>query len=262
MPDTPDVFTGVLKSTKQGAGVLRDPKRSLRPGPKDVVVPARIIRELQLPVGALVTGTIRKAKREPELVEVQSVCGLSPADFVDRTRFEDLVAVDPNERFRLGDSGNISMRVVDMVAPIGKGTRSLIVSPPKAGKTIMLEQIANAVRKDKPECRIIVLLIDERPEEVTSFKRSVDAEVFSSSSDQTIPEHIELAELTLAHIRTELECGQDVVVLVDSLTRMGRAFNQRGRGSGRTMSGGLEAGALEIPRRFFGLRATSRTAAR
>jgi len=248
-----DIVSGVLKYTKGGAGVLRDPKRSLRAGPKDPIVPAKLIRQYELPQGAMLVGPANKTRREPELIAVDTVCGLPVDEFMERTPFEDLVAIDPNERFRLGDSGNVSMRVVDLVAPIGKGTRSLIVSPPKAGKTVMLEQIANAVRKDDPNCRIIVLLIDERPEEVTAFRRSVDAEVLASSSDQTIPQHIELAELTLAHIRTELECGRDVVVLVDSLTRMGRAFNQRGGGSGRTMSGGLEAGALEIPRRFFGL---------
>jgi transcription termination factor Rho len=145
------------------------------------------------------------------------------------------------------------MRAVDLVAPIGKGTRGLIVSPPKAGKTTMLEQIATAIRAGDAEARIIVLLIDERPEEVTFFRRTVDAEVFASSSDQRLQEHVALSELMLAHIRTELECGHDVVVLLDSLTRMARTFNLQGRGRGRSLSGGLEAGALEIPRRFFGL---------
>jgi transcription termination factor Rho len=145
------------------------------------------------------------------------------------------------------------MRIVDLVAPIGKGTRGMIVSPPKAGKTMLLEHIATAIHAGEPEARIIALLIDERPEEVTHFRRAVQAEVLASSNDQSVQEHIELVELTLAHIRTELECGHDVVVLVDSLTRMGRAFNQRGPGVGRTLSGGLDAGALELPRRFFGL---------
>jgi transcription termination factor Rho len=147
------------------------------------------------------------------------------------------------------------MRIIDLVAPIGKGTRGLIVSPPKAGKTTLLEQIAQGIRAGDPEVRIIVLLIDERPEEVTFFRRTVQAEVFASSSDQRLEEHVALSELMLAHIRTELECGHDVVVLVDSLTRMTRTFNLKGsgRGGGRSLSGGLEAGATEIPRRFFGL---------
>ena len=247
-----DIVTGVLKRAKQG-GVLRDPKRSFRASPKDVIVPPKFIQQFQIPEGATITGPTARPRRDVELTAIESICGMTPEDFTDRTHFDDLVAVDPTERFRLGDSGNMSMRIMDLVAPLGKGTRSLIVSPPKAGKTMLLEQIANAIHASEPETRIIVLLIDERPEEVTGFRRSVQAEVLASSNDQTIPQHIELAELTLAHVRVELECGRDVVILVDSLTRMGRAFNQRGGGSGRTMSGGLEAGALEIPRRFFGL---------
>jgi transcription termination factor Rho len=148
------------------------------------------------------------------------------------------------------------MRLIDLVAPIGKGTRGLIVSPPKAGKTMLLEQIAKAIRTDDPDTRLVVLLIDERPEEVTHFRRATAAEVFASSSDQPVQEHVELSELMLAHIRTELECGCNVVVLVDSLTRLVRAFNlrdSRGRNQSRTLSGGVEAGALQIPRRFFGL---------
>ena len=146
------------------------------------------------------------------------------------------------------------MRIVDLIAPIGKGTRGLIVSPPKAGKTTMLAQLAKAIRADDPKTEIIVLLIDERPEEVTHFKRSVEGvTVVASSIDHTIDEHIELAEILLAYIRTQLECGKDIVVLVDSITRMGRAFNRKGSNTGRIMSGGLESGALEIPRRFLGL---------
>ncbi|MCJ7596143.1 MAG: transcription termination factor Rho, partial [Desulfobacterales bacterium] len=150
-------------------------------------------------------------------------------------------------------SGETSMRIVDLVAPMGKGTRGLIVSPSKAGKTRLLEETAKAIHADDPKTRIIVLLIDERPEEVTYFRRAVEAEIFSSSSDQELHEHLELAEMTLAHVRVDLECGRDVVVLVDSLTRMGRVFNHKGSGSKQTLSGGLGAGALEIPRRFFGL---------
>ena len=145
---------------------------------------------------------------------------------------------------------------MDLLAPIGKGTRGLIVAPPKAGKTTLLEQIARAIRAVEPEARIVVLLIDERPEEMTYFRRAVSAEVFASSSDQSPAEHTALAELMIEHIRTELECGNEVVVLLDSLTRLVRAFNLRGsgrRGAGRTLSGGVDAGALEIPRRFFGV---------
>jgi transcription termination factor Rho len=221
----------------------------------EIHVPARLIRAHGLPKGATVSGPVRQGKPRPQLTAVQSVCGLSPETFQERTPFDQLIPVDPSERFHLAASGDPGMRIVDLVAPIGKGTRGLIVSPPKAGKTLLLEQIAQAIRSGDPQTRLIVLLIDERPEEVTFFRRAVDAEVFASSSDRSLREHVALAELMLAHIRTELECGRDIVVLVDSLTRMARTYNLQGprRGGGRSLSGGLEAGALEIPRRFFGL---------
>ena len=245
--------TGVLKLQKNGSGVLRDPARSFRPGPKDVFVPPMLVRKHDLVEGAFVQGPVRRNRRGMELAQVKRICGMPPREFASRIPYTDLVALTPTERFDLGTTGLKSMRAVDLIAPIGKGSRGLIVSPPKAGKTILLEQLAKAIRASDPEVRIIVLLIDERPEEVTQFRRSVDAEVLASSNDQSVKEHVELAELALAHIRVELECGRDVVVLMDSLTRMGRAFNLKGSGTGRTMSGGVEAGALEIPRRFFGL---------
>jgi len=245
--------SGVLKLIGRGGGVLRDPASSFRRKPGEVFVPAKLIREYRLVEGASLTGQARKGPQGPLLGAVNAVCGLEPEAFMNRAPFSALTAVDPCERFDLASSGFAEMRVVDLVAPLGKGTRGMIVSPPKAGKTMLLEKIARAIDAARPETRIIVLLIDERPEEVTAFRRSVRAEVLASSSDQSVQEHVDLVELTLAHIRTELECGRDVVVLVDSLTRMGRAFNQRGSGVGRTMSGGLEAGALELPRRFFGL---------
>jgi transcription termination factor Rho len=216
-------------------------------------VPPRLVREHKLPEGAAVTGPVRDGKLGPELAIVETVCGLTPEAFQRRTPFNELVAVNPCDRFDLAVTGEMAMRLIDLVAPIGKGTRGLIVSPPKAGKTVLLEQIGRAIRTGDPETKLIILLIDERPEEVTHFRRSLDAEVFASSSDQPLREHVELAELMLAHIRTELECGHDIVVLLDSLTRLSRTFNLRGAGSGRTMSGGLDAGALEIPRRFFGM---------
>ena len=182
-----------------------------------------------------------------------TICALTPEEFKARTPFERLVAIDPHERFRLGDGGNPTMRIVELIAPIGKGTRGLVVAPPKAGKTQILAEIAAAIHRSEPEARIIVLLIDERPEEVTHFRRAVPAEVLASSSDQGLSAHVNLAELTMAHVRCELECGRHVVVLLDSITRMTRAFNLSGRGAGRTMSGGIDAKALEIPRRFFGL---------
>jgi transcription termination factor Rho len=249
------VRTGILKATRRGAGFLYDPAGvfplELEEG--EVLVRPNLVQQYHLVEGATVSGPVRQGKQGLELSAVQSVCGLAPEAFQQRPPFASLVAIDPTERFHLATSGETGMRIIDLIAPIGKGTRGLIVSPPKAGKTILLEQIAQAIRADEPDARIIVMLIDERPEEVTYFRRAVDAQVFASSSDQSLRHHVSLTEFMLAHIRIELECGHDVVVLLDSLTRMCRTFNLRSSARGRTLSGGLEAGALELPRRFFGV---------
>ncbi len=244
--------SGILKLTRKGAGILYNPDTLT----DNVFVPAKFIRDYRLTEGATVTGPVRGGgKKGSELTGVEAVSGLSPKEFQKRTPFRSLIAIDPVDRFNLAAAGETSMRLIDLVAPIGKGTRGLIVSPPKAGKTILLEQIAKAIRAANPETRLIMLLIDERPEEVTHLRRATSAEIFASSSDQPVHEHVELSELMLAHIRTELECGHNVVVLVDSLTRLVRAFNLKGARAGRsrTLSGGVEAEALQIPRRFFGL---------
>ncbi len=245
--------SGVLNYLKQGGGFLRDPSRSFKPCRGDVWVSSKLIREYKLAEGALVTGTSSKGQKSMSLTTVESICGLPPKQFRARALFDRLVAVNPSDRFHLGKNGNITMRIVELIAPIGKGTRGLIVASPKSGKTRILQEIAAAIHASEPEARIIVLLIDERPEEVTDFRRNVKAEVLASSNDQSIESHVNLAEMTLAHVRCELECGRDIVVLVDSITRMARAFNNSGAGGTRTLSGGLGAKALEIPRRFFGL---------
>jgi transcription termination factor Rho len=244
---------GVFKRLQTGSGFLRDPARSFQPGSDDVWVSPQLIREYKLEDGAEVLGTMQKTKKGVQLHTIEEICGENPAEFKNRVRFDRLMAVDPNDRLHLSDSGILSMRILELIAPIGKGTRGLIVSPPKAGKTRLLEEIAISIKVFDPKIRVIVLLIDERPEEVTHFRRSVDAEVLASSNDQSVEAHVNLAELTLAHARCELESSRDVVILLDSITRMSRAFNIHGTGSRRTMSGGLDARALEIPRRFFGL---------
>jgi transcription termination factor Rho len=217
-----------------------------------------ITRRFGLAEGASVTGQVERKKGKFRLVSIESLGGMPPEAFCKRPRFTDLVAVDPHERFDLGACGQESMRIVDLIAPIGKGTRQLIVSPPKAGKTVMLEQIVQAVNHCSPQSRVIVLLVDERPEEVTHFRRAVQcAEVVARTNDHSANEHVELTELILAHVQMELECGREVVLLIDSLTRVARAFNsatrRRGAPRGHTMSGGLEAGVMEVPRRLFGL---------
>ena len=244
---------GVLMWDGRRDGVLLDPQRSFRVAGDEVAVPLRLIRSQGLVAGATVTGSAQPGRGGGVLVDVATICGLPPETFRARRLFADLTPVDPNRRFDLSASGHLSMRIMDLMAPIGRGARGLIVAPPKAGKTTFLLHVAEGVRASEPDARIVVLLIDERPEEVTHFRRAVDAEVLASSSDLPTAEHVALAEVMLAHIQVELECGRHVVVLVDSLTRLVRAFNLRGTGRSQSLSGGLEAGALEIPRRFFGL---------
>jgi len=247
--------TGLLKLYKDKA-LLLDPEKSFGTGADGILVPEQLIREYELVEGAAIAGPVRESRNRFTLEAVDTVCGLAPEDFQKRSKpYTKLTAIDPNKRFNLSISGVPAMRIVDLIAPIAKGTRGLIVSPPRAGKTIMLEQIAGAIHTCDPKTRIIALLIDERPEEVTHFRRSVEAEVMASSNDRDVHEHIALTKLVMGHVVTELECGSDVVVLVDSLTRMARAFNLKGskKLKGRIMSGGIQAGAMEIPRRFFGL---------
>ena len=253
-----DTTTGILKCVSKRQFAVRTADRSYRPGPAEVMVHPDLNRRLALTEGAAVTGQVERKRGESRLVSIESLGGMSPEDFLKRPRFSDLVAIDPHERFDLGACGLDSMRIVDLIAPIGRGTRQLIVSPPKAGKTILLEQTVQAIRHCSPQSRIIVLLVDERPEEVTHFRRAVEGtEVVASTNDHDADEHAELTELILAHVQTELECGREVVLLIDSLTRLGRAFNSRTRRRDakrrQTMSGGLEVGVLEVPRRLFGL---------
>lgn len=252
-PTVQDPLPRGILTQAGGRSLLIDPSQPFARDQDAIAVPPRLVQQHALPEGASVWGPVREGKRGPELAGVERICGLSPADFAARTPFRQLVAIDPCQRFELAASGELGTRIIDLIAPIGKGTRGLIVSPPKAGKTTLLEQIAQGIRLSEPETRILVLLIDERPEEVTYFRRTVQAEVFASSSDRPQREQVALAELMLAHIRTELECGHDVAVLLDSLTRMSRLYNLQSPGRGRTLTGGLDAAALEIPRRFFGL---------
>ena len=245
--------SGILEILDRGGGFLRDPTKSFMPTRQDVFVPQALIQRLQLVSGAHIAGRAQQERQGLRLETVDSICGMAPEVFRARTPFTKLTATNPDRRFNLGKGGNPSMRIVDLFAPIGRGTRGLIVSPPKAGKTQLLEEFANAILADAPETRVVVMLVDERPEEVTHFRRQVKAEVLASSSDQSLEDHVQLATMVMAKARCDVECGHHVVILVDSLTRMGRAFNAFASESGRTMSGGLDSRALEIPRKFFGM---------
>ena len=251
-----DLVKGVLTIGRDSNGLLRDPAKLFRTRGRNKPprVPRPLVRRYRLADGALIEGTAVRDKKQGYIVDrIRTVCGLNADQFVHRTPFDQLISIDPHERFHIGRSSKMTMRIMDLFCPIGKGTRGLIVSPPKAGKTTILEDLANAVLDEHPSARVIALLVDERPEEVTMFRRSTKAEVWASNMDQPYADHVALVNLCLAHVRCELECGRDVVILVDSVTRMARAFNVEGSGSGRTLTGGLDAGAMHIPRRFFGL---------
>jgi transcription termination factor Rho len=255
---TTQTINGILKNIGKHQLAVRTAEKKYRPGVKEVTVHPNLVEQFTLTEGAAVIGQVEKKQGHSRLVSIESIGGMKPEDFCNRKEYADLIAIDPYERFDLGSSGQESMRIVDLIAPMGKGTRQLIVSPPRAGKTVLLEQMALAINHCSPGTRVIVLLIDERPEEVTGFRRTaVNAEVIASTSDHSADEHVELAQLILNHVQCELECGHDIVLLIDSLTRIARAFNNRiRRGNtprGHTMSGGLESGVLEIPRRLFGL---------
>jgi transcription termination factor Rho len=192
-------------------------------------------------------------RRAPWLAEVQTINGGAPEAWGRRTPFKNLVAEDPTERIRLESSQEeISTRVVDLISPIGKGQRCLIVAPPKAGKTVLLQKIAHSISENHPEIHLIVLLVDERPEEVTDMRRTVRGEVVASSSDEMARNHVQVAEIVLERARRLVEGGRDVVILLDSITRLSRAYNTEQRGSGRVLSGGIDSRTMEKPRRFFG----------
>ncbi|MFI9803687.1 transcription termination factor Rho [Streptomyces sp. NPDC052301] len=242
------LVTGVLDLDAHGKGYLRGP--GLLPSPGDPQVPAALIRHHGLRKGDLVEG-LRGAQRA--LTEVALVDGRAPADLPSRRHFRDLTPLHPHERLRLehpasGPAG----RVTDLFAPVGKGQRGLLVAPPKSGKTVLLQQLAAAVAGNHPECRLMVLLLDERPEEVTEMRRSVRGEVYASTFDRSAKEHIALAELVVERAKRLVEAGTDVVILLDSLTRLCRAHNNASAAGGRTLSGGVDAGALLGPKRFFG----------
>lgn len=249
----------VYKSGSENFGFLRREDNDFVPGPGDVYVSGSQISRFGLRKGDFIVGFARSPKDKekfPALIKIESINGHAPDSptLKSRTLFEHLTPFYPTERFQLEipEENDPSLRIVDLFVPIGKGQRGLIVSPPRAGKTVLLQKIAHAILKAHPEARVIVLLIDERPEEVTDFQRQVDALVVSSTFDQPPERHIRVAEMVLEYAKRHVEMGEDVVILLDSLTRLTRAYNVTTPHSGRTLSGGIDSTALVKPKKFFG----------
>ncbi len=250
--------TGVFEPSGRDAGFLRSADANYKIQPADVAVPPQLARELRLRGGETIVGSARPSSdgrrgRGSELAEVESVNGRSVSDYLDAKPFEDLTAIDPQKQAKFEiPGGSPSMRVVDLMTPIGLGQRGLIVAPPRTGKTMLLQQMAAGIAANHPDVYMMVLLIDERPEEVTDMRRTVHGEVVFSSNDQDIASHVRIARLMIEKAKRLVECGQDVFILLDSLTRVGRAFNAAIRTSGRIMSGGLDIRALTEPKAIFG----------
>ncbi len=247
---------GILERLPDGFGFLRSPKFSYVPGPDDIYVSPAHIKRFGLRTGDVVKGTIRKPKEGEKYFALQRVDAVNyqtPSLAASRTVFENLTALFPNKKFNLeADPSVISTRIMDMLSPIGKGQRGLIVAPPKTGKTTILKDLANTIIANHPEVIMIILLIDERPEEVTDMERSVRAEVVSSTFDEYATRHVQVAEIVLEKAKRLVESGKDVVILLDSLTRLARAYNTLAPSSGKVLTGGIDASALQRPKRFFG----------
>ena len=249
--------TGVLEIMQDGYGFLRSPDYNYLSSPDDIYVSQSQIKLFGLKTGDTVVGSIRPPKEGEKyfpLVKVEKINGRSPEYVRDRVPFEHLTPLFPDEKFELtkGRNDNISVRIVDLFAPIGKGQRALIVAQPKTGKTVLLKDIANAIAANHPEVYMIVLLIDERPEEVTDMARNVRAEVVSSTFDEPAERHVKVAGMVHEKAKRLVECGHDVVILLDSITRLARAYNTVSPASGKVLSGGVDANALHKPKRFFG----------
>ncbi len=246
---------GVLECLPDGFGFLRAPEYNYLPGPDDIYVSPSQIRRFDLRTGDTVSGQVRPPKegeRYFALIKVEAVNFEHPDIARDKILFDNLTPLYPEGRIRLEVAGNMSSRVLDLVAPIGKGQRGLIVAPPRTGKTMLLQSIANSITTNHPEISLIVLLIDERPEEVTDMQRSVDGEVISSTFDEPASRHVQVAEMVIEKAKRLVEHRKDVVILLDSITRLARAYNTVVPPSGKVLSGGVDSNALQRPKRFFG----------
>jgi transcription termination factor Rho len=251
-----EVREGILDILPEGYGFLR--VTGYKSGEKDVYVSANQVRKFRLRKGDIISGPIRPPRSKekfPAVVRIATVNGMEPDDAMKRPKFESLTPLFPDERLRLeveGKSNNILTRIIDLIAPIGKGQRGLIVSPPKAGKTTVLQEIAQSITANNPECYLMVVLVDERPEEVTDMQRSVKGEVIYSTFDRPAEEHTQVSELAIERAKRLVEMGTDVVIVLDSITRLARAHNLATPASGRILSGGVDSQALYPPKRFFG----------
>ena len=250
---------GILETLPDGFGFLRSPWGSFQAGPDDVYVSPSQIRKFNLRTGDFVVGNIRPPREQERyfaLVQVESINDNEPSKTQEKIAFENLTPLFPDSRLKLetgsGSSEDLSPRIIDLVAPIGRGQRGLIVSPPKAGKTLLLQNMAQSIIKNNPEVHVIVLLIDERPEEVTDMQRSVNAEVIASTFDESPQRHVQVADLVIEKAKRLVEHKKDVVILLDSITRLGRAYNAVQPASGKILSGGVDSQALERPKRFYG----------
>jgi len=250
---------GVLEILQDGFGFLRSEDSSYLAGPDDIYVSPSQIRRFALRTGDMLSGKIRPPKdseRYFALLKVEEINYESPDAAKRKILFENLTPEFPTEQLPLergtGSTEDVTARIIDLVSPIGKGQRGLVVSPPKAGKTIMLQNIATSIRANSPDCKMIILLIDERPEEVTEMQRSVDAEVISSTFDEPASRHVQVAEMVIERAKRLVEHKLDVVILLDSITRLARAYNTVAPSSGKVLTGGVDANALQRPKRFFG----------
>ena len=248
-----EIVEGILDILPDGYGFLRG--ENYLSSPKDVYISVVQIRRFKLYTGYIIKGISRfkEGEKFPSLIFVGEVNGEAPEKAARRKRFDELIPIYPNERIKLEtESNEYAMRMIDLMSPIGKGQRGMIVAPPKVGKTTLLKKVANSISTNTPEARLIVLLIDERPEEVTDMKRSINGEVIYSTFDELPEHHVKVAEMVLERAKRLVEQGQDVVILLDSITRLARAYNLTIPSSGRTLSGGLDPAALHKPKKFFG----------
>ena len=254
--DESEFFEGVglLELHPNGYGFLRSPTNNYSRERTDPFVPGTMIEKFGLRPGVMIKGVVQPARRQqgPRLREIVDVDGVPPAEYAEVKRFDELTAINPDHWYRLETGPEpLTTRVMDLLTPLGKGQRALIVAPPRSGKTVMLQHISHGIAENHPDSKLIVLLIDERPEEVTDMRRNVKGEVIASSLDEDIESHVRLSQLVIERCRRLTEMGQDVFLLMDSITRLARAFNKWVGNTGRTMSGGVDIKAMDIPKKLF-----------